>query len=334
VDSLFIRGSIVNAEAENGRWLVCNIGNINPNNGRFGRGQYLYAAAHEKMRQDTGVVLQNLQRPVQITPADINKDGRNDYIVCEFGFVTGSLSWFENRSNGTFTQHILKPVPGAIKTYVEDYNKDGLPDLWVLFAQGDESISLFTNKGNGQFEERQVLRFPPVYGSTYFEFADFNKDGFDDIVYTCGDNADYSQVLKPYHGVYIFLNDGKNNFQEKFFFPINGCYKAIARDFDADGDLDIATISFFADYARQPEEGFVYMENKGNFHFRPYTFPENKQGRWLTMDAGDFNGDGWIDLVLGNFSIGPKMMQSETDWKKGPSFILLQHLQQKKGSVN
>ncbi len=53
------------------------------------------------------------------------------------------------------------------------------------------------------------------------------------------------------------------SFNQKYFFPINGCYKAMARDFDGDGDLDIATISFFADYEHQPEEGFVYLENKG-----------------------------------------------------------------------
>src|SRR5204863_935487 len=101
------------------------------------------------------------------------------------------------------------------------------------------SIFLFTNKGNGKFEEKQLLRFPSIYGSTYMELADFNKDGFPDIVYTCGDNADYSVVLKPYHGVYIYMNDGRNNFTKKYLFHINGCFKAMARDFDGDGDLDI-----------------------------------------------------------------------------------------------
>ena len=323
-DSLAIGGCIVNVEEGEGRLLTCNIGNINPNNGKYGRAQYLNMASG-KMQLDTAVVLTNLERPVQITPADLNRDGRTDYVACEFGFVTGSLSWYENTGTNQFRKHVIKAVPGAIRAIVRDDNKDGLPDLWVLFAQGDEGISVFTNKGAGRFEEKQVLRFPPVYGSTYFEFADFNKDGYPDIVYTCGDNADYSQVLKPYHGIYIFLNDGKNNFRQKFFFPINGCYKAIARDFDVDGDLDIATISFFADYARQPEEGFVFLENRGAFNFQPYTVPESKQGRWLTMDAADLNGDGLIDLVLGNFSIGPKMMTSETDWKKGPAFIFLQN---------
>lgn len=125
--------------------------------------------------------------------------------------------------------------------------------------------------------------------------------------------------------MYIFINDKSNHFTQKFFYPIDGCYKAIARDYDGDGDLDIATISFFADYEKQPEEGFVYFENEGNFNFQPYALKGTQVGRWLTMDAGDFNGDGKTDLILGNFSVGPSMMQHKVDWKLAPPFIILKN---------
>jgi hypothetical protein len=121
------------------------------------------------------------------------------------------------------------------------------------------------------------------------------------------------------------MNDKTNHFVQKFFFPINGCYKAVARDFDNDGDLDIAAISFFADYLHQPEESFVYLKNTGNFNFLPYTLEEAKIGRWLVMDAGDIDGDGRIDIVLGNFSIRPSIMPTGIDWKKGPPFIVLKN---------
>lgn len=328
-DSIKSRGPVVDIEINNTKWLTCDIGVLNPNNGKYGSGRNVHLDLNNKLSQDSTVLFDGLQRPVQITTADFNKDGKPDYLVCEFGYLTGALSWMENKGNGKYERHVLRPLPGAIKAYIDDYNHDGLPDFWVLFAQGEEGIFLFTNKGNGQFDQKEVLQFPPVYGSSYFEFADFNKDGHPDIVYTCGDNADYSTILKPYHGVYIFFNDGKNNFKQQYFYHINGCYKAIARDYDNDGDLDIATISFFADYVRRPEEGFVYLENKGNLQFSPYSLSATQQGRWLTMDAGDVNGDGKIDLVLGNFSTGPALMKSTTDWKKGPPFIVLENVGKK-----
>ena len=156
-----------------------------------------------------------------------------------------------------------------------------------------------------------------------------NEYGFDDIIYASGDNADKTPILKDYHGIYIFLNDGKLNFKQAYFYPLNGSYKAMVRDFDLDGDLDIAAISFFPDYLHYPEESFIYLENKGNLKFTDYSFPEAANGRWVVMDAGDMDADGDIDLVLGSFvyflpagdttNLGNKWLT------KGPSVIVLEN---------
>jgi hypothetical protein len=314
-------GPIVDIVFQNKILLACNIGNdVEANNLRNGTVLPLEINA-QQIVLDAKPFFNKLARPVKITQADLNIDGRTDYVISQFGNVIGDLSWREGLANGQFKIHILRNKPGVLTTIVKDSNKDGKPDIWALFAQGDEGIFLYTNNGNGEMKERQVLRFPPSYGSTSFDLVDFNKDGFLDIIYTCGDNADYTPVLKPYHGVYIYLNNGKNNFKQDYFYPINGCYKAIARDFDKDGLVDIATISFFPS-AKQPEEAFIYLQNKGNNNFKPYKLPVNTPfEKGITMDAADLDGDGKQDILIGNGFYN----SNETDNRKQPLFIILKN---------
>ncbi len=198
----------------------------------------------------------------------------------------------------------MKAIPGATQVITGDFNHDGWPDFMALFAHADEGIRLFTNDRNGGFRERNLLTFPPVYGSTSFQLADFNRDGLPDIVYTCGDNSDYSRILKPYHGVYLFTNQGGNRFKQTYFYPIDGCTKAVAADFDGDGDTDLATIAFFADFQEKPDRTFLYFEQKGPSQFQPHAVPVHTYGRWLCLDAGDWDHDGDPDLVLGNYARG------------------------------
>ncbi len=278
--------------------------------------------------QTPRVVLPDLQRPVHTTFADLNGDGWEDILTCEFAKWTGGLAWWENKKQNNFEKHVLRARPGAVKAYVQDFNNDQKLDVIALFGQGDEGIFMYYNQGDGKFSEEKVLSFPSSYGSSFFNIWDFNGDGHLDIIYTAGDNADYPPLMKPYHGIRIFFNDGKNQFSEKFFYHLNGAYQAIPADFDQDGDMDIAAISFFPDYAQErAEEGFVYLENTGKMQFKAYTFPEVKDGRWIVMDAGDLDQDGDLDILLGSltFETIPKK-----DWvsrwvEKGIPFVLLEN---------
>lgn len=316
-------------EKSNELYLTTTDNGIFPTDAPWGSVQRWVKNGSQPGYKPGNIIIPDLQRPVCMAYGDLNKDGFEDVVACEFGNQTGQLAWYENNGKGGYNKRILRDKPGAITAIIKDANNDGLPDIYVLMAQGDEGVFFYENQGSGKFKEKRLLSFLPLNGSQYIELADFNKDGFDDIVYVCGDNADKTPVLKNYHGIYIFLNDGKSNFRQSYFYQMNGAYKAMVRDYDMDGDLDIAAISFFPDYLRYPEESFIYLKNKGNLKFDDYSFPEAPGGRWIVMDAGDMDADGDIDLVLGSFvyflpqgdttGLGKKWLLT------GPSVVLLEN---------
>ncbi|AKD57210.1 FG-GAP-like repeat-containing protein [Spirosoma radiotolerans] len=266
------------------------------------KGELISLTIAGKQGADSSAVATDLPRPLQSVSADFNKDGLTDWVVCGFGHNMGGLYWLKQGANHQYTKLPIREVAGASQAVTGDFNADGWPDLMVLFAHADEGIWLFLNDKRGGFTERNLLRFPSVYGSTSFQLVDFNQDGRLDILYTCGDNSDYSKVLKPYHGVYIYLNEGGERYKEAYFYPINGCTKAVATDFDQDGDLDIATIAFFADFKHNPAESFLLFEQQKPLQFHPHAPPVNRLGRWICMDVNDWDNDGDADVILGNFS--------------------------------
>ncbi|SOD88846.1 FG-GAP repeat domain-containing protein [Spirosoma fluviale] len=266
------------------------------------RGELVSLSMSGTSGMDSSTVAKQLPRPLKSLPVDVNKDGLADWVVCGFGHTTGGLYWMKQQPNHQFAKQPIKEVPGASQAVAGDFNSDGWPDLMVLFAHADEGIWLFLNDKKGGFTERNLLRFPSVYGSTSFQLVDFNNDGRLDILYTCGDNSDYSKVLKPYHGLYIYLNQGNFAYKQAYFYPINGCTKAIATDFDKDGDLDIVTIAFFADFKSNSAEEFLFFEQQKPLQFHPHAVPVSAYGRWICMDVNDIDHDGDSDIVLGNFA--------------------------------
>jgi hypothetical protein len=207
------------------------------------------------------------------------------------------------QNDAQMEKRTLLPVPGTIKVEIADMDKDGKKDIVVLAAQGNEGVYILFQKDDLQFDLKQALKLPPVYGSSWFELIDYNNDQYLDIVLANGDNADHSIFLKPYHGVRLFLNNSDNSFTEKWFYPIYGATRVLSADYDLDGDLDFAVMSFFPDFDNTLTEGFVFLENKdpAQYLFKSYTFQEAISGRWMVMDQGDYDQDGDIDIALGSF---------------------------------
>lgn len=283
-----------------------------------------------KIGNSTVAYSDSLHRPVHTLYRDLDANGTEEIVISEFGELTGSLTLLEKDMYGFYKSKTLLNLPGALRVIPRDMDKDGKDDLVVIAAQGDEAVYILYQKENLRFEAEKVLRFSPVYGSSWFELIDYNGDGFDDIITVNGDNADKSYVNKPYHGMRIHLNDGKNNFKETYFHPLNGATRVIARDFDQDGDLDMALLATFPDYENYPEYNFVYLENLDSerYTFKQEHLSDFKMARWFLMDASDMDGDGDEDLVLGalTYSFTPVPKELEQLWSESYSdFLFLEN---------
>ncbi|HEY5623719.1 MAG TPA: FG-GAP-like repeat-containing protein [Gammaproteobacteria bacterium] len=247
------------------------------------------------------VVIENLYRMADMNLTDFNGDGVPDIVVSGFGAVFGNVAWYESQPDGSFEEHTLVALPGAVKTESHDFNGDGLLDIMVLLSDAREGLHIFENQGNGQFEQRTIFQTHPAYGHTYFELQDFDDDGDMDVLVVNGDNVDSDpyNTNKYYQGLRIYLNRGNYEFEEAYFYPMYGAFVAKAADFDEDGDLDIAAISFYPDFSSGSRESFTYLENGGGLTFIPFTNGQVMRGRWMTMDIGDVDGDNDVDVVLG-----------------------------------
>ncbi|MGB5820647.1 MAG: VCBS repeat-containing protein [Saonia sp.] len=289
--------AVTSYEQKNKALYVTEIGILNPS--EIPKGLISKRTVNTK---DT--IAKELQRPVFTKIVDLNQDGLHEILICEFGHHSGKLSLLEQK-NLTYVKKSLLSLPGSIKLEIADMNKDGKKDIIALFSQGDEGIYIFYQKNNLEFNMEHIIRMGPEYGSSWFELLDYNGDGYLDIVYVNGDNADYSIFSKPYHGIRLFINDTSNNFVEKWFYPIYGATRVLADDYDLDGDIDFAVTAFFRDMDSAPDEGFVFLENKTSEHFdfRAYTFKGNFASSWLIMDNGDYDLDGDLDILLGAFKI-------------------------------
>ena len=303
---------------ENGDPMLLLMGVMDPNEQPLGSIKVLQQESRKLI-----TVVDSLKRPVDFERVDLNNDKADDYITCNFGNHTGALVIHQSLGNGKFRKHFLSSMPGARKIIVRDFDGNGLPDVLALMTQGDERILLYYNLGNFQFRLTTLFRFNAAQGSSYIEVVDFNNDGKPDILYTNGDNADFSIILKPFHGVRIFLNSGTNEFKESWFYPMHGASQARVLDFDKDGDLDIAAISFFPDFKKHNDHSFIYFENTPQGYVAQITPLANK-GRWITMEACDYDSDGDTDILLGSLAFPTNVPPDIfSRWRKDEISILV-----------
>lgn len=276
------------------------------------------------------IIADQLQRPVHTLAEDIDGDGREEFFICEFGNQSGKFSMIYEQ-NGKREKKVLISLPGTIKSFAEDMDADGKKDLVVLAAQAQEGVWILYQKEGLSFTAERALSLSPVYGTSGFELFDYEGDGDLDIAIVNGDNADLSVLPKPYHGLRLFINKGRNQFEEKLFVAINGATNVLARDFDRDGDVDFVASAFFPDEERAPGRSLLFLENVNapEYAFDMQAIAGAPAGRWLVLTAGDFDGDGDEDVAVGSFTYAPESLTDNrfrSSENESPDILILENV--------
>jgi hypothetical protein len=157
-----------------------------------------------------------------------------------------------------------------------------------VVGTGDANITVFKDTGNGFMQTQQLYSGTDPHG---FAVADFNEDGFNDLVNTHGGGSQYL----------TFFLGGPNGFSERIVLDGLGFEpgKGIAvGDFNNDGYVDVITGAF--DSGGIGNQVAIYCGD-GAAHFaRTVTYTVGSGANEIAV--ADFNEDGNLDAVVTNWN--------------------------------
>lgn len=250
------------------------------------------------------VLLENVPRVQDVKAADIDADGDLDLALAIYGNNQfGELAWLENLGKGKHQKHTLLDVSGGVNLIPTDINLDGKLDFISLISQEHEMVLALVNRGNNKFESINLFQASdPMIGSIDLSLADLDGDGDLDILFANGDAHDLQTDPKPYHGVQWLENLGRYQYQFHNLARFYGASKALARDLDGDGDLDVVASSWNNYWNEEGRQTLIWFENVGDKHFQAHRMLGEPESI-VAFDIADIDNDGRVEIVAGIFKI-------------------------------
>lgn len=254
----------------------------------------------------------------KITKGDVNQDGRDDFYVGGAKDTPGKL--FVQNADGSFrsTSEAIWQADAICEdeeALFFDADRDGDQDLYVCSGGNEFSANstalinrLYFNDGKGNFSKSpQILPTFNFEPTSCVDAADYDQDG--DLDLFVGVRFVPMVYGIPVNG-YILNNDGKGNFRDVTqqiapkLLKIGMIKDAIWADFDGDKDPDLIVVGEWMPIK-------MFRNNRGVFEdITEQTGLSNAKGWWNCIEAGDFDGDGDADYVIGNHGLNSRFRGS------------------------
>ncbi|PRY88517.1 VCBS repeat-containing protein [Mongoliibacter ruber] len=200
-----------------------------------------------------------------------------------------------------------------------DANGDGYLDLYLAsggyhdYLSKDESLQdrLYINDGEGNLRHN-IEKLPRLRSSASKVIsADFNGNGYPDL-FIAGRIVPGKYPESPQS--YLLINDGEGNFTDRTeeYLPENGkvgmIRDVLSIDLNQDGFMDLILVGEFTP--------IIFLENQSGRMLVDQSdkyLPNNPQGWWTKIEAGDFTNDGNIDFIIGNFGLNSQFQPSDQE---------------------
>ncbi|WP_415830964.1 FG-GAP-like repeat-containing protein, partial [Flavobacterium weaverense] len=252
-----------------------------------------------------------------IETGDVNGDGTSDVLMIAGATSPYRLNIYLSNGQGGYKNKDLGAGLYKAKAKIVDLNNDGTAEIVLMGLSSSQSsgrLKFFIYeyaKATQSFTTTEITNISSLSEAS-FDLGDVDKDGDVDFILSGYDPGSGNKSFiytndTPLGGAYTFTQTSNN---------LVGVTKGTTNliDFDGDGDLDAvftgtsAAGDVFEIYINKLNEGITTWPRLNNIGLIPM-----REGK---IDLGDFNGDGYADLLYSGIlenGIGQATRLSEFD---------------------